>query len=359
MRLRTVLIVIYIVILVGGLSLLFVSGQTTEKNYSLPTEGTETFILALKKGWYYDFEVTAWSGDETINISILHGEEVIFSALLIGAELEYETDPDPPYVYYPPLGEGFQVVESGNYTLVAHVIVEPTQGSAYLRLYCTNQRVLGFDTGFLIITWIIILICGFFVIIGSSLFDLSQVIRKKREWPVTFSFETKKSLNQTKIVIISPINKDYVPKIICVILVIAFFLFFLTELIDFLQNFALTIGLGVSFVGVVFTTLVSIIILSRFVIVVENEYLRVGRMFWKFRRVTTISKYEITDIHWDIRGQRLEYYLFLMIETSFKTHRFQPLGITITDSKPRPELQQFLDSFLQELNDVLCLSGRF
>ncbi|MFX0173368.1 MAG: hypothetical protein ACFE9L_15860, partial [Candidatus Hodarchaeota archaeon] len=247
MRLRTALIVIYILILFGGFGLLFVFDQTTENNYSLPTEGTETFILNLKKGWYYDFEVTAWSGDETINISILHEEKVIFSALLIGAELEYETDPDPPYVYYPHLGEGFQVEESGNYTFIAHVIVEPTQGSAHLRLYCTNQRVLGFDVGFLIITWIIILICGFFVIIGSSVFDLYQVIRKKREWPVMFSFETKKSPNQIKIVIISPINKDYVPRIICVILVIAFFLFFISELITFLQNFAFTISLGVSF----------------------------------------------------------------------------------------------------------------
>ncbi|MFX0183744.1 MAG: hypothetical protein ACFE95_11730 [Candidatus Hodarchaeota archaeon] len=181
MRLRLVLVIIYILILFGGLGIIIVSVQTTEKDYSLPTEGTKTFTIDLKKGWYYDFEVRAWSGDETINISILHGEEVIFSALLIGEELEYEMDPDPPYVYYPALGEGFQVEESGNYTLVAHVIVEPTQGSAYLRLYCTNQRVLGVDVGFLVIPWLIIIICGFFAILGSVIFDLYQVIRKKRE----------------------------------------------------------------------------------------------------------------------------------------------------------------------------------
>jgi len=354
MRLRPTLVIIYILILFGGLALMFVSVQTTEKNYSLPTEGIKTFTLDLKKGWYYDLEVRAWSGDETINVSILQGEEVIFSALLIGEELEYEMDPDPPYVYYPALGDGFQVEESGNYTLLAHVIVEPTQGSASLRLYCTNQHVLGFDTGFLVIPWLITIICGFFVLIGSVFFDLFQALRKKREWPLMFSFETKTSPYQTKIVINSPIHKSYVPRIISPIIVIAFFLFFITELIAFFQhNFTFTISLAISAIGVVFTTLVCIILLSRFVIVAENEKIQVGRGFWKFTRVTTISKHQITDIRWDIRGHRPEYYLFLIIETSFTKHQFQPLGISITDSKPRPELQQFLDSFLQELNDVL------
>ena len=338
----------------GGLALMFVSVQTTEKNYSLPTEGIKTFTLDLKKGWYYDFEVRAWSGDEIINVSILRGEKVIFSTLLVGEELEYEMEPDPPDIHYPALGDRFQVEESGNYTLVAHVIVEPTQGSASLRLYCTNQRVLGFDPSFLVIPWFITLICGFFILIGSFFFDLYQALRNKREWPLMFSFETKKSPNQTKIVISSPIHKSYVPRIISPIIVSAFFLFFITELIAFFQrNFTLTISLAISAIGVFFTTLVCIILLSRFVIVAENEKIQVGSVFWKFKRMTTISKHQITNIRWDIQGPEPEYYLFLIIETSVQKHQFQPLGITITQSKPRPELQQFLDSFLQELKDVL------
>ncbi len=354
MRLRPALVIINCLLFFGGIVLLFVSVQTTEKNYALPTEGTKTFTLDLKKEWYYDFEVTAWSGDETINISILRGEEVIFSALLVGKDLEYELEPDPPDIHYPALGDGFQVEESGNYTLVAHVIIEPTQGSANLRLYCSNQRVLGFDAGVLIIPWLITMICAFLALVGSFFFGLYQTIRNKREWPLMFSFETKRSPYQTKIVISSPIHKSYVPRIIGPIIVIAFFLFFITEFISFFQhNFTFTISLAISAIGVVFTTLVCIILLSRFVIVAENEKIQVGRGFWKFYRVTTISKHQITDIRWDIRGHRPEYYLFLIIETSFKKHQFQPLGISITNSKPRPELQQFLDSFLQELNDVL------
>jgi hypothetical protein len=102
-----------------------------------------------------------------------------------------------------------------------------------------------------------------------------------------------------------------------------------------------------------FTALISIILLSWFVIVAENDKIQAGKRFWKFKRMTTISKNQITDIRWDIQGHEPEYYLFLIIETSVQKHQFQPLGITITQSKPRPELQQFLDSFLQELKDVL------
>ncbi|UCG01999.1 MAG: hypothetical protein JSW11_20670 [Candidatus Heimdallarchaeota archaeon] len=354
MRLRRTFVILYLLVLFGGLGLLAISVQTIEKDFSLPTEGTKTFTLDLKKDWYYHFEVRAWSGDETINISILQGKEVIFSAFLIGEDLEYEMDPDPPYVYYPALGDSFQVEESGDYTLVAQVIVEPTQDSARLKLYCTNQRVLGFDTGFLVIPWIIIVICGFFALIGSFFFDLFQAFRGEREWPMRFSYETKKSPNQTKIVISSPINKSYVPRIISPIIVIAFFLFFITELIRFFQqNFTLTISLGISVVGVIFTPLVSMLLLSRFVIVAENDKIQVGRQFWKLNRFKTISKYQITDIHWDIREYEPEYYLFLIIETSDQKHQFQPLGITIPHPQPRAELQQFLDAFLQELNEVL------
>ncbi|MFX1283483.1 MAG: hypothetical protein ACFFB5_07505 [Promethearchaeota archaeon] len=333
---------------------MFVSVQTTEINYSLPTKGTKTYPMNLKKDWYYDFEVITWSGDETINISILRGEEVIFSALLVGEELEYEMDPDSPAFYYPALGEGFQVEESGNYTLVTQVIVEPTQGPTYLRLYCRNQRVLGFDAGILVIPWLITVICGFFALVGSFFFGLYQTIRQKREWPMLFSFETKKSSSQTKIVVSSPINKSYVPRIVSPIIVIAFFFFFITELISaFQHNFSFTLGLGVSTVGIIFTTLVCVILLSRFVIIVKNDKIYVGREFWKFNRFKTISKYQITNIRWDMLGHTPEYYPFLIIETSIQKYQFQPLGTSITQSQPRPEMQQFLDSFLQELNDVI------
>lgn len=85
-----------------------------------------------------------------------------------------------------------------------------------------------------------------------------------------FSFETKQSPNQTKIVVNSPINKSYAPRIISFIIVITFFLFFITELISFLQNFTFTKGLGISIVGVAFSTLVCIIVLSRFVCIYIN-----------------------------------------------------------------------------------------
>ena len=163
----------------------------------------------------------------------------------------------------------------------------------------------------------------------------------------------EKSPNQTKIVISSPSNKSYVPKIACPIIVFAFFLFFITQVIRVFQDFIFTIGSGVSVVGLAFTSLVSIIFLSRFVIVAENDKVLVGREFWKFNRFTTIAKYQITNIRWDIQGPKPEHYPSLIVETSFQKHQFQPLRISITQSKPRPELQQFLDSFLQELNDVI------
>lgn len=167
----------------------------------------------------------------------------------------------------------------------------------------------------------------------------------------TFSFKTIKFANQTKIVIISPIHKSVIPRKGPYIIVIAFFLFFVSELISLVQtNFTFTLALPFSAFGFVFTTLFSIIFLSRFAIVAENDNIQIGWWFWKINRVKTIYRPEITNIRWEIEGKRSEYFIYLIIETSVQTHRFQPLGIDISKPEPRPELQQFLDSFLQEIN---------
>lgn len=170
----------------------------------------------------------------------------------------------------------------------------------------------------------------------------------------SFSFETIKSANQTKIVVISPIHKSFIPRKGPYIIVIAFFLFFVSELISFfLHNFTLTLNLPFSATGFVFSAGFSILFLSRFAIVAENDNVQIGWWFWKFNRITTIYGPEITNIRWDIQGKRSEYYVYLIIETTFQTHRFQPLATNISRPKPRPELQQFLDSFLQEINRMI------
>ncbi|MFX1513377.1 MAG: hypothetical protein ACFFCQ_12390 [Promethearchaeota archaeon] len=150
--------------------------QTTEENFTLPTKGTRSFSISLKKRWFYVLEVTTWSGDEVINVSILHGEEVLFAALLEGEKLEYDMDPETGSINYPDLGDVI-VKESGTYILVAQVIVEPTQGPTHLRLHGTNQRILGFDLKILFFPWLIAFFCSFFALIGSVFFELYQTIR--------------------------------------------------------------------------------------------------------------------------------------------------------------------------------------
>ncbi|MFW9855484.1 MAG: hypothetical protein ACFFFG_10510 [Candidatus Thorarchaeota archaeon] len=167
----------------------------------------------------------------------------------------------------------------------------------------------------------------------------------------TFSFETIKFGNQTKISIISPIHKSVIPRKGPYIVVIAFFVFFVSELIGFLlSNFTITFGLFFSAFGCLLATLMTSFFLSRFGIVAENDKIQIGWWFWNIKRIKTIYRPEITDIRWEIQGKRSEYFVYLIVETSVQTHRFQPLGIDITQPEPRPELQQFLDSFLQEIN---------
>jgi hypothetical protein len=176
MRLSTKFFIITFSLFLGGAFVLIVFIQTTEETFTLPTKGTETFPINLKERWLYVLEVTAWSGDEVINVSILQGEEVLFVALLEGEKLEHNIDPETDAISYPVLGDVI-VKESGVYILVADVIVEPTQGPTHLRLHGTNQHILGFDLKVLVFPWLIALICCFFVTFALFFFELSKRVR--------------------------------------------------------------------------------------------------------------------------------------------------------------------------------------
>ncbi|MFX0183838.1 MAG: hypothetical protein ACFE95_12210 [Candidatus Hodarchaeota archaeon] len=189
---------------------------------------------------------------------------------------------------------------------------------------------------------------------GSGTVDFSQSEERAKDRELKFSYEIKKSMNQTKIIIVTPIHKSKIPKLIAPIMFICFSIIFITDLIDaILHKFTFNIDIVISLFAVCLISFVSLIFFSQFAIVVENDNVKIGKWFWKFHHGKTISKHAITNIHWDISGKRPEFYLYLSVETSSQMYQFQPLGMTIPISKPRPELQQFLDSFLKELNHLL------
>jgi hypothetical protein len=176
MKIRTKILIIDLMLFLALICIIFISVDTHETAITLPTEGTDSFSLNLRKMWVYQFEVVGWSGDETINLSINQGAVTIFSALLEGGTLKYDDDPES--FNYPLLGGPFQVEVTGNYTLIAQVIVEPTLRSTQLLLIGTNQYVLGFDAAPLILIVILVLIVGFMVLFGSTLFDFFYTLRK-------------------------------------------------------------------------------------------------------------------------------------------------------------------------------------
>jgi hypothetical protein len=189
---------------------------------------------------------------------------------------------------------------------------------------------------------------------GSGKIDFSQSKELVKERKLKFSYEIKKFANQTKIIIASPIHKSKIPKIIAPIMFISFSIIFIVDLIDaVLHNFTFNLDIIFSVFAVCLITLFSVIFFSQFAIVVENDDVKIGKWFWKFYHGKTISKHAITNVRWDISGKRPEFYLYLYIETSSQTYKFQPFGMTTPYSKPRPELQEFLDSFLKELNHLL------
>lgn len=179
MRLSSKLFITIFALIIALVIVLFVSVQTTEEDFLLPTEGTQNFDIDLKRGWHYDLEVTRWSGDEIINISIMQGEEIIYSVLLEGEKLEYGGDPE--VIEYPRLGESLQVEETEKYQLVIFIMTEGTSGSTQLRLIGTNQQVLGFDAIFLIIPILVALMCAIIALFGSFFYELYQKITQKEE----------------------------------------------------------------------------------------------------------------------------------------------------------------------------------
>ena len=177
-----------------------------------------------------------------------------------------------------------------------------------------------------------------------------------------FFFEIKRINNQTKLIILSPTHTRG-PKIIAIGLIIGFSTFFGISLIEFIQaeqgardrDWELFSLLVLGF-GVCFCVFASIIFFAQFTVIFGQEAIIVGHRFWNIHRSKTIQKQQIITIHWNIKETSGENFIYLIIETFNQTYRFQPLGITITKPQPAPELQQFLDDFLQviqhELSDL-------
>jgi len=178
MRLSTKLFITIIALLIALILLLAIFVQTSQEQFVLPPEGAQNFSIDLKRGWHYELEVITWSGDEIINVSIMRGEEMIYSVLLEGEKLEYGEDPE--VVIYPRLGE-FQVEETEKCELVVLVISEGTQGSTKLQLIGTSQEVLGFDVLFLAVPIFIALVCACVALFLAVFYELFQTIRTKEK----------------------------------------------------------------------------------------------------------------------------------------------------------------------------------
>ena len=178
MRLSSKLFITIFVLLIAMILVLVIFTQTSQEEFVLPTEGTQNFSIDLKKGWYYELEVITWSGDEIINVSIIRGEDMIYSVLLEGEKLDYGDDPE--VVTYPRLGE-FHVEESESYELVVSVISEGTQGSTKIQLIGTSQQVLGIDVLILLVPIFFVFVCACIALFLAVFLELFQTIRTKEK----------------------------------------------------------------------------------------------------------------------------------------------------------------------------------
>ncbi|MFX1518184.1 MAG: hypothetical protein ACFFC6_17950 [Promethearchaeota archaeon] len=175
-QIKIFLTIIALIIALIGVLIIFI--QSSQEEYILPAEGTQNFSVDLKKEWDYWFEVVTWSGDEIINISIMRGEELIYSVLLEGEKLEVVGDPEEEI--YPRLGE-FQVEETDTYEMVILVITGGNQGSTKVFLIGHYQKILGIDVIVVIIPIGIALICAIIVFPISGVVEIVQKAKEKKE----------------------------------------------------------------------------------------------------------------------------------------------------------------------------------